>query len=85
MNGISNNLQYTHGNVARYHPSTRVNPPNTGMNPLWIFLAFIIVGAMLYFMYMYMIESKADSVAARKQQEIREYAILARQAGTLPQ
>jgi hypothetical protein len=71
----NNNLQYDQGNFARYPPINRFRPPEPGTNPLWILLAFIIVGAIIYFMYMY-ISAKLDK------QEIQEYARIAR---TLPQ
>jgi hypothetical protein len=85
MSGRSNNLQYDQSSAAKYLPRDMFISPEPGVNPLWIFLAFIIVGTMIYFGYMYMMENKADADAARKQQEMREYIILARQASTLPQ
>jgi hypothetical protein len=78
MSGNDNNIQYEQGNFARYPPRARFNPPEPGVNPLWIFLAFIIVGVLLYFMYIYISSNIAK-------QEMQEYMILAKQAGTLPQ
>jgi hypothetical protein len=70
--------------------------PEQSVNPLWIVLAFIIVGSIIYFAYMYMMQRKADADAVRDRQtananrlrdkqEVQGYVEIAKQAGVFSQ
>jgi hypothetical protein len=90
MNRSSDNSQSDQGSTNNFTPMNRFRSPEPGVNPLWILLAFIIVGTMIYFGYMHMMERKAvasaareDADAAREAREMQGYVELAIQAGVL--
>jgi hypothetical protein len=57
---------------TRYDRMNNIESPEQGANPLLILLAFIIVGTIIYFAYMYMAERKANADAAREKKELNE-------------